>query len=98
MPEFTHPADYARAREVLARAEYTEEAVQATLGGASLLSTPGAAIPVWLRKTRGLSPHERESAARSGLRAVRLGPRILRTETAPLAALSVIQTLWGDFR
>jgi 16S rRNA (uracil1498-N3)-methyltransferase len=25
-----------------------------------------------------------------------LGPRILRTETAALAALAAIQTLWGD--
>jgi 16S rRNA (uracil1498-N3)-methyltransferase len=28
---------------------------------------------------------------------VRLGPRILRTETAALAALAAMQTLWGDF-
>jgi 16S rRNA (uracil1498-N3)-methyltransferase len=27
-----------------------------------------------------------------------MGPRVLRTETAPLAALAAIQTLWGDFR
>ncbi|HEZ7732537.1 TPA: 16S rRNA (uracil(1498)-N(3))-methyltransferase, partial [Neisseria meningitidis] len=25
------------------------------------------------------------------------GKRILRTETAPLAALAAMQTLWGDF-
>jgi 16S rRNA (uracil1498-N3)-methyltransferase len=30
--------------------------------------------------------------------AVRLGPRILRTETAPLAALAAMQVLWGDLR
>ena len=29
--------------------------------------------------------------------AIRLGPRVLRTETAALAALSAMQTLWGDF-
>jgi 16S rRNA (uracil1498-N3)-methyltransferase len=28
---------------------------------------------------------------------VALGPRVLRTETAPLAALAAINTLWGDF-
>ena len=28
---------------------------------------------------------------------VRLGPRVLRTETAALAALAAINTLWGDF-
>ena len=29
--------------------------------------------------------------------AVRLGPRVLRTETAALAALAAMQMLWGDF-
>ena len=28
---------------------------------------------------------------------VRLGPRVLRTETAALAALAAMQTVWGDF-
>jgi 16S rRNA (uracil1498-N3)-methyltransferase len=28
---------------------------------------------------------------------VRLGPRILRTETAALAAVSAMHALWGDF-
>ncbi|MDG1484835.1 MAG: 16S rRNA (uracil(1498)-N(3))-methyltransferase, partial [Porticoccaceae bacterium] len=25
-----------------------------------------------------------------------MGPRVLRTETAPLAAISIIQSIWGD--
>jgi len=29
---------------------------------------------------------------------VRMGPRVLRTETAGLAALAVMQAMWGDFR
>jgi 16S rRNA (uracil1498-N3)-methyltransferase len=33
----------------------------------------------------------------AGALAVRLGPRVLRTETAALAALAAMQTLWGDF-
>lgn len=45
----------------------------------------------------GLSSREREQARRQGFQGVRLGPRILRTETAPLAAIAVIQALWGDF-
>lgn len=45
----------------------------------------------------GLSPREREDAERAGCTAVRLGPRVLRTETAAVAALAAIQTLWGDF-
>jgi 16S rRNA (uracil1498-N3)-methyltransferase len=33
-----------------------------------------------------------------GFVGVRLGPRVMRTETAPLAAIAAIQSLWGDFR
>lgn len=46
----------------------------------------------------GLSPDETELALHAGFVGVRLGPRVLRTETAGLAALAAIQCLWGDFR
>jgi 16S rRNA (uracil1498-N3)-methyltransferase len=39
----------------------------------------------------------RQQVNHQGIQGVRLGPRILRTETAPLAAIAVIQALWGDF-
>jgi 16S rRNA (uracil1498-N3)-methyltransferase len=45
----------------------------------------------------GLSRSEVEAARRSGYRPVTLGPRILRTETVPLAVLSVVQHRLGDF-
>ncbi|MGZ4956319.1 MAG: 16S rRNA (uracil(1498)-N(3))-methyltransferase, partial [Methylobacter sp.] len=45
----------------------------------------------------GFSNQERDVAKASGFIPVRLGARILRTETASLAALSAIQLLWGDF-
>jgi 16S rRNA (uracil1498-N3)-methyltransferase len=45
----------------------------------------------------GLSDRERELALQEGCEAVGLGPRTLRTETAPLAALAAIHALWGDF-
>jgi 16S rRNA (uracil1498-N3)-methyltransferase len=44
----------------------------------------------------GFTGHERKLALAAGFIALRLGPRVLRTETAALAALSAIQTLWGD--
>lgn len=44
----------------------------------------------------GLSEQERALATRCGYKGLRLGPRILRTETAALVALSVMQSLWGD--
>lgn len=46
----------------------------------------------------GLSDGEIEKARVAGFQPARLGPRVLRTETAPVVALSVAQQLWGDFR
>jgi 16S rRNA (uracil1498-N3)-methyltransferase len=46
----------------------------------------------------GLDPQEVIAAEQVGFRAVRLGPRILRTETAGLAAMAAMQALWGDFK
>jgi 16S rRNA (uracil1498-N3)-methyltransferase len=45
----------------------------------------------------GLAPREQDDARIAGFRALRLGPRVLRTETAALAALAAMQVLWGDF-
>jgi 16S rRNA (uracil1498-N3)-methyltransferase len=44
----------------------------------------------------GLSENERSSAYVAGYAGLRLGPRVLRTETAALTALAVIQSQWGD--
>src|SRR5712671_1055606 len=44
----------------------------------------------------GLAPDERQRAERSGFVPIRFGPRVLRTETAPLAAIAAMQALWGD--
>jgi 16S rRNA (uracil1498-N3)-methyltransferase len=44
-----------------------------------------------------LSPAEIAQAGLAGCNGVRLGPRILRTETAGLAALAAMQALWGDW-
>lgn len=45
----------------------------------------------------GLASDELEKARQAGFVGVCLGPRILRTETAGLAALAAMQCLWGDF-
>ncbi|PYF78887.1 16S rRNA m(3)U-1498 methyltransferase [Marinomonas alcarazii] len=44
----------------------------------------------------GLSEKEVQLSEKSGFNAISLGPRVLRTETAPIVALSVINALWGD--
>jgi len=57
----------------------------------------GGQIELLIGAEGGLAPDEMEMAERAGYIGVRLGPRILRTETAGLAALAAIQCLWGDF-
>jgi len=44
----------------------------------------------------GLAPEERDRAAAAGMIPVSLGPLVLRTETAGLAALTVVRHLAGD--
>ena len=44
----------------------------------------------------GLSDNEIDFALNNGFNPLTLGPRVLRTETAPLAAISILQSLWGD--
>jgi 16S rRNA (uracil1498-N3)-methyltransferase len=46
----------------------------------------------------GFSSQEADLALEHGFKAVRFGPRILRAETAAVAALSAVQLLWGDLR
>jgi 16S rRNA (uracil1498-N3)-methyltransferase len=57
-----------------------------------------ASVDLLVGPEGGLSPAEIESALAAGFEAVRLGPRVLRTETAPVAALSILQFHWGDMQ
>ncbi|MFL6575748.1 MAG: 16S rRNA (uracil(1498)-N(3))-methyltransferase [Povalibacter sp.] len=46
----------------------------------------------------GLDDEEISAAQKAGFMPVRLGPRVLRTETAGVVALTVLQALWGDLQ
>ena len=59
---------------------------------------PARAVQLLIGSEGGLDPQEMIEAEQAGFQAVRLGPRVLRTETAGLAALAALQALWGDFR
>jgi len=61
------------------------------------LPRPEGAVTLLAGPEGGLTGDEAELAESHGFRGARLGPRVLRTETAALAALAAIQTLWGDF-
>ena len=56
------------------------------------------AISLVIGPEGGLSPAEIKLGAQHGARGVRLGPRILRTETAGVVAISVLQARFGDLR
>lgn len=61
------------------------------------LPQPKTDIHLLVGAEGGLTDDEIKLSTLQGFTAVRLGKRILRTETAPLAAIAAMQTLWGDF-
>ena len=61
-------------------------------------AAPAGGVELIVGPEGGLTPEEEASALAAGFRAVRLGPRILRTETAGPAMLAALNALWGDWR
>jgi 16S rRNA (uracil1498-N3)-methyltransferase len=82
--------------------------LSAASGGTHLLLSPGAALriedvqrpeagaTVLIGPEGGLADEEQRDALAARFTAVRLGPRILRTETAAIAALTLLQREFGD--
>ncbi len=64
---------------------------------AGLASLPNK-VELLIGPEGGLDDDELLAAQKSGFMPVRLGPRVLRTETAAVVALTVLQALWGDLR
>ena len=60
-------------------------------------SIQASSINIFIGPEGGLSREEINSAVAQDYQEIRLGKRILRTETAGLAMLSILQFLWGDF-
>ncbi len=60
------------------------------------LANDGARVELLIGPEGGLDDDELERAIVAGFRPVRLGPRVLRTETAGIVALTVLQARWGD--
>jgi 16S rRNA (uracil1498-N3)-methyltransferase len=62
------------------------------------LAAPDGPIEILVGPEGGLTPEESAAALRRGFRALRLGPRILRTDTAGPAVLAALNAQWGDWR
>jgi len=98
LPEVRAPLDLARFL-----AESSREGQRLVLspnGPASLagLATTAARVELLIGPEGGLDDAEIDAATRAGFAPVRLGPRVLRTETAGIVALTVLQALWGDLQ
>ncbi len=61
------------------------------------LDRPVGGIVMLAGPEGGFSLEEERAAVQAGFVPIRLGPRVLRTETAAVAALAAMQALWGDF-
>jgi 16S rRNA (uracil1498-N3)-methyltransferase len=69
-------------------------------GGAGRLQTqpkPQGRVTLLIGPEGGFTPGEANVAQQAGFIPVLLGPRVLRTETAAIAGIAALQTLWGDF-
>jgi len=98
LPEVREPLDLSRFLAEAPRGG--QRLVLSPNGPASLagLATTAARVELLIGPEGGLDDAELEAAARAGFAPVRLGPRVLRTETAGIVALAVLQALWGDLQ
>lgn len=64
--------------------------------GLRALAPPSGRLSLLVGPEGGLSEAEVQAALAAGWHGVHLGPRVLRTETAGVAALAAITALWGD--
>ena len=69
-------------------------------GAASLhaQAKPQGKVVLLIGAEGGFTQAESDSALRCGFTPIRMGARVLRTETAAIAGLTALQTLWGDFQ
>jgi 16S rRNA (uracil1498-N3)-methyltransferase len=96
IPELTAPVDFF---DVLASNASGNTRLLLSPGGdlrLDDLEDVGRGVTVLIGPEGGLEDVEQEAAVRAGFKALRLGPRVLRTETAAIAALTMIQSHFGD--
>lgn len=64
----------------------------------SALPVPDTSVTLLIGPEGGITEAEADNCAHAGFQKVGLGPRILRTETAALAGIAILQARWGDLR
>ena len=98
LPELLPPGSLADflSREDSTRRYALDPGASATL--ASLELAPGDSLCLLVGPEGGLSERDLAMARAAGFEGLRLGPRILRTETAALAAIAGLNALYGDWK
>lgn len=97
IPDLAAPASLTEAANGLAG-----DALKLTLDpegerSSQTLDTPGPrTVAIAIGPEGGWSPRDRDTLRAAGFVGLRLGPRILRTETAGLAAIAALQSRFGD--
>lgn len=61
-------------------------------------STGISSVALLIGPEGGLADHEISAAQSAGFQPWQIGPRVFRTETAPVAALAILQSVFGDLR
>src|SRR5690606_14506617 len=101
VPEVVDPVDIAH---IAAGAPASTLRLPLDPAGTQSLSTLAAAVPAGVTPVitlaigpeGGWAPRDRGHLQAAGYEGLRLGPRVLRTETAGLAAIAALQALYGD--
>ncbi len=100
VPEVLAPVGFRQALALIRQEQLAllawEEARGLSLGGAHERQPDAGRIGLIIGPEGGVSAAEAEAITREGALSITLGPRILRTETAAIAAGAVIMNLWGD--
>jgi len=66
-------------------------------GGLSDIKEAPNSVTILVGPEGGLSDKEMDMAKKGNFVPIRLGPRVLRTETAALTMIAILQARWGDF-
>ncbi|MDZ7751877.1 MAG: 16S rRNA (uracil(1498)-N(3))-methyltransferase [Gammaproteobacteria bacterium] len=99
IPRLAPPVNLQEGLERLPPAPATRLVLDPAGGGALAdIAPPADGVVILVGPEGGLTDGELAAAVRHGFRGITLGPRVLRAETAPLAVLAALQSLWGDFR
>lgn len=98
LPRLLEPVDLARylAGQFDAPGRRFRLDPSAGVGLASVTGQAPECITLLVGPEGGLAEEDHAAAEAAGFEPLRLGPRVLRTETAGLAAIAVMQGLWGD--